>query len=165
MALEDLTVLICDPDPAQRGAISQLAEENGFAVVGEVDRIHDGIEVGRLVGPNLAVISDELAYAEGLTGVREFHEALPSVEILFITRDESVTDEAREAGAFGVLYRDRLDELPGALGRVGEWIASADERPRNERRTGRDRRTRQDWRQVTSERRQGDRRDRENPEG
>jgi hypothetical protein len=45
---------------------------------------------------------------------------------------------------------------------VREWLATADERPRGERRTGKDRRQKLDWNKVTSERRSGDDR-RESP--
>lgn len=160
MAIDELTVLICEADTFARSVAASEAELAGYTVVGETDRLPHGIELARLVGPNLVVVGDDLPQAEGLIALREFKAELPTAEVLLLTRDESAWADATQAGAFGVIAKARLTELSGAYGRVREWLATADERPRGERRTGKDRRHHQDWNKVTQERRSGeDRRD------
>jgi DNA-binding response OmpR family regulator len=155
VAINELTVLICEADAIARSVVAREAEAAGYTVVGETDVLPHGIELARLVGPNLVVVGDDLPQAEGLIALREFKAELPTCEVLLLTRDESAWADATEAGAFGVIAKARLSELSGAYGRVRDWLTTADERPRGERRTGKDRRHHQDWNKVTQERRTG----------
>jgi len=155
VAVDDLTVLLCDLDPDSRVLTARAATAAGFDVAGETDRLPDALELTKLVGPNLVVVTDEIPFGEGLGSLRQFKREFPTIEVLLVTRDESIEGEARDAGAFGVLFRFKPDEYEGAFNRVKAWLESADERPRAERRTGKDRRNQQDWNQVTSERRSG----------
>jgi CheY-like chemotaxis protein len=162
VALDELTVLLCDVDPANRALTARAARVGGFDVAGETDHLPDALELARLTGPNLVVVTDEIPYAEGLGALRQFKESFPSTEVLLVTKDESIEGEARAAGAFGVLFRLKPDDYEGAFGRARTWLESADERPRAERRTGKDRRQREEWNKVTSERRSGS--DRRHPD-
>src|SRR5262245_38801212 len=110
-------MLICELDPISRSAAVREAESAGYTVVGVTDRLPHGLELARMVGPNLVLVGDDLPHAEGLEALREFKAELPTCEVILLTRDESAWADATDAGAFGVVARARLDELGGALGR------------------------------------------------
>lgn len=156
MSSPELTAIVCDGEPDTRSVVVRLAEDAGYEVVGAVDTAPDAIALTRMLQPQLVVIDQDLPYLTGLAVLPQLKEASPSTEVLLLTRDETLRDVAMEAGAFGVVYRTRLSELSGALGRAREFLETADERPAGERRTGKDRRQHQDWNKVTSERRRGE---------
>lgn len=150
------TALVCLNEPEARSLVLRLADEAGFEVVGAVDKAIDAIDLAAMVHPTVVLLDQELPGMNGLEAIPEIREAEPEAEVLLITRDERLHDEAMRAGAFGVVYKSRLPELSGALRRVTEFIESTPERGPSERRTGKDRRQQQDWSRVTSERRSGE---------
>jgi DNA-binding NarL/FixJ family response regulator len=162
MADSPLTAVVCEGKPDLLSVFVQLTTEAGFEVVGAVDKAIDAIEMAKMLSPALMVVDQDLPYLSGLEALPQLRQVAPGVEVLLVTGDETLHDEAMRAGAFGIVYKTKLHELSGALRRVKEFIETADERDPAERRTGKDRRQRQDWNKVTSERRSG--RDRRQPD-
>jgi DNA-binding NarL/FixJ family response regulator len=150
------TAIVCENEPEVRTLVTRLVVDAGFEVAGAVDKAIDAIELARLVRPTVVVVDHDLPGLPGLEAIPELLEAAPDSEVLLVTNDDRLYDEAMQAGAFGVVYKSRLPELSGALGRVVEFRENAGERDPSERRTGKDRRQRHDWNKVTSERRSGD---------
>jgi DNA-binding NarL/FixJ family response regulator len=155
MGDETFTALVCDGEPDTLSVVTRVTGEAGFDVVGVVDKARDAIEVARMAKPRLVVIDQDLPYLTGLEALPEIRAAAPGVEVLLLTRDETLHDDAMRAGAFGIVYKTKLSELSGALRRVKEFLEGSGDRDPNERRTGKDRRHHQDWNKVTSERRSG----------
>lgn len=155
--------VICASTPELTALAVHEAERAGFEVEGVNDHPDGARRLIELVQPALVVLEHELGVGSGLVALPELHAALDGGEILFVSWDRDIRDQAVEAGAFGVVYKSDLDELPGALGRLVAWLEGAADRPPGERRSGVDRRRRQDWQQVTRERRSGV--DRRSPDG
>jgi DNA-binding response OmpR family regulator len=154
-----MTAVVCEADESTRHLMSNMVREAGYEVVGEADRAFEAVELTRILTPSLVVIDQDLPFVTGLEVLTDLKDSSARCEVLLVTRDEGVRDEATSAGAFGVVYKTKLHELSGALARAKEFLEGSGERPDDERRTGRDRRQKQDWQQVTSERRKQSRRD------
>jgi two-component system OmpR family response regulator len=149
--------VVADAEPDTLQIVSRAVEEAGYEVITATGNGPDTIAVVTEFRPDLLVLDVDLPYLSGLDALTEIKAASPETEVLILTRDESLHDRATGSGAFGVVYKTRLTELAGALGRVTAFLDS--DRSPGERRTGSDRRQAQDWNKVTSERRQGDRRE------
>src|SRR5690606_7030570 len=123
MTEPSFTAVVCDDEPDMLTVFADQAEAAGFEVLGAADTAILAIDLARMLKPSLAVIDQDLPYAAGLEAIPELREASPGVEVLLVTRDETLHDQAMAAGAFGIVYKTRLTELAGALGRAKEFIA------------------------------------------
>ncbi|MDZ7733032.1 MAG: response regulator [Acidimicrobiia bacterium] len=148
-----LRAVVADADSDKLGFVSDAAETAGYEVLAATDNGPDMLTLVEQYHPDLVLLDEDLHYLTGLDALPEIRESSPSTEVILLTRDEELRELAMRAGAFGVVYKTRLTELPGALGRAREFLES--DRAPGDRRTGRDRRRRQDWQQVTRERRSG----------
>jgi DNA-binding NarL/FixJ family response regulator len=160
---EVFTSAICASDDMVRQVIAASVRQAGYDIRSETVQGADLVESCRYLGPDLIVVDNDLPWRSGIDWIPELRDAHPTTAILLVANDPGIRDHAVESGAFGVVYKQQLSELDGALGRARAWLADPELRKPGERRTGRDRRVRQDWNKVTSERRTGD--DRRDVEG
>lgn len=110
-------------------------------------------------GPDVIVVEHDLVGPSGRDAVPGLRAASPAAKVLLVVNEEWTPRDLGSSGAFAVVTRSRLGELVTELDGVDRWIAGhgtgADGA---DRRTGRDRRVRQDWGKVGWERRTGERR-------
>jgi DNA-binding NarL/FixJ family response regulator len=147
--------LVCSADTLVRQTMSATVVKADYELVGETDDGPSTIELSRMVKPDLLVIDNDLPWRPGVEWVADLAADHPLAAILLLANDQGIRERAVECGAFGVVYRNNLSELSGALGRARAWLEDPERRKLGERRTGRDRRQRQEWAKVTTERRSG----------
>jgi len=152
---EAFKALVCAADSMIRQTLASGVIQGGYELVGETDSGQATEELAKLVQPDLILIDNELPWRPGVEWVATLADDHPLAAIFLIANDASIRDRAVTQGAFGVVYRYQLSELAGALGRAHAWLSDDTRRQVGERRTGRDRRQRQEWSKVTTERRSG----------
>jgi hypothetical protein len=139
--------------------IERLVIDAGFEVVGQAEV---AVNAERLIGyhePDIVVVENELLGITGVQAMPDLHAASPSSQFVLVVADDWTPANRGEVGAFSVMTRSRLTELGLELGALDEWLQdNADSDVDGERRTGRDRRVKQDWSKVGWERRSGQRR-------
>jgi DNA-binding NarL/FixJ family response regulator len=154
-AADVFTSAICASDDTVRQVIAVAVTNAGYDLVSETTQGAALVESARFIGPDVIVLDNDLPWRPGIEWLPELHEAHPTCAILLVANDPGIRNHAVEIGAFGVVYKNQLSELEGALARARAWLSDPELRKPGERRTGRDRRTKQDWNKVTSERRSG----------
>lgn len=154
--------LVCASDSMIREAAAAAVTAAEYDLVAETSSVADTLEMLKLISTDLIVIDNDLPRALAIEWLSDLHESAPLAAILLIANDEAILDRAMRDGAFGVVYKKELSELSGALQRARAWLNDPDLRKPGERRTGSDRRRKQDWGKVTSERRSGE--DRRGPD-
>jgi two-component system nitrate/nitrite response regulator NarL len=126
-----IRVLLVDDHTSVRQALSIVFErESDCSVVAQVGSLDEARDV--LDGYDVAVVDLDLHNGDGVTLIRELHEANPIGTILTLT---SSTDRKRyalavEAGASGVLHKSmKLSEIIGAMRCLGSGgqVHTADE--------------------------------------
>lgn len=140
--------------------IERLVTDAGFEVVGQAET---AVNAERLVGhfaPDIVVVENELVGMTGVEAMSYLREASPTSQFVLIVADDWTPTNRGEVGAFAVMTRGRLAELGSELGALDHWLDEHADRTAAEldRRTGRDRRIKQDWSKVGWERRTGPRR-------
>jgi len=140
--------------------IERLVADAGYDVVGQADV---AVNAEHLIGhyrPDIVVVENELSGLTGVEALTQLREASPSTQFVLIVADDWTPTDRGELGAFAVLTRSRLADLGDELGVLDRWLKERAELPGSsqERRTGRDRRVKQEWSKVGWERRRGPRR-------
>ena len=117
-----INVLLVNDHTAVREALAIVFErEPDCTVVAQAVSLDEAR--GALDGYDVAVVDFDLDHGDGVTLIRELHQANPHGTILALTAS---TDRARfaravEAGASGVVHKSaRLSEIIGAMRCLGE---------------------------------------------
>lgn len=110
-------------------------------------------------GPDVIVVEHDLVGPSGRDAIPGLRAASPAAKVLLVVNEEWTPRDLGSSGAFAVVTRSRLGELVTELDGVDRWIAGhGPGTVDTDRRTGRDRRIRQDWSKVGWERRTTERR-------
>lgn len=101
------TILIVDDDSFLHKVLEKILTIAGHTVVGHA---YDGAEaIERYIQlnpkPDIILMDHRMPVMNGATATRELRKLSPSVRILFVSADETVKDEAIEAGALGFLTK------------------------------------------------------------
>lgn len=159
------TMVVCDTDRATLSQLEWSAEAAGFEIVAECTNGPNALEVCRMVQPDVLVLAVEIPGVSTWDVLAELPHRSPETEVLLLSFDHEIRDEARHMGLFGGICRHNLGvDLDGALGRLADYLDRPG-RASHDRRSGHDRRHHQDWLAVTSQRRSGNdrRRDDQGP--
>ena len=129
----------------------------GFEVVGSAPLAVNGEQLVRGLRPDLVVVENDLVGETGFESIPHLREACPTAHVLLIVTEDWAPSETDPTGNFAVATWNQLGELVDDL---ADWVRTQHEGPvpGEERRSGGDRRVRQDWSKVGWERRVGTRR-------
>jgi DNA-binding NarL/FixJ family response regulator len=112
-------VLVADDHHVVRhGLLVLLDSERGVEVVGEAAETAGLLREVFALHPNVLALDLRLPGCSVCDTIRRLRAELPETEIVVLTMDESaqVARRALDAGAIGVVLKDRADtELPGAI--------------------------------------------------
>ena len=113
-----VSVLIVDDDPFIHKVLERILEIGNVEVIGHA---FDGVEAVETFvklnpKPDVILMDHRMSVMNGITATREIKNIDPKARILFISADETVKDDAMEAGAFGFLTKpSRSVELFAAI--------------------------------------------------
>jgi DNA-binding NarL/FixJ family response regulator len=113
----EIPVILGEPRPLMRVALSRCLTENGFSVRGEGDDAAAMIDLALAERPPLCVLASDLP-GSPITAIVAIRSALPDTRILVMTEHESVSEafEALRMGASGYLSKNiSYDALPRAM--------------------------------------------------
>jgi DNA-binding NarL/FixJ family response regulator len=102
-------IVIADDHPLfRRGLVEAIRQERDFAVVGEAENAADAWRLIETLKPDVAVLDIEMGGEHSMSIARKAREAGLPVRVLFLTmhREESIFNEAIDAGAAGYLLKD-----------------------------------------------------------
>jgi DNA-binding NarL/FixJ family response regulator len=134
-------------------AIEHLVEKAGFDVVGRSDTAVNGERLAAYHLPDLVVVEHALKGEPGWDALPHLRRASPdSKVVLLLAEDGSSADHTRVDGCAITTYA-QLQDLAADGGDLRAWIDAAVTVEAANRRSGRDRRTRQDWSVVGFEKR------------
>jgi two-component system, NarL family, response regulator NreC len=101
-------VLVDDHKMVREGLVVLLRGAPDIAVVGEAENGVAAVELAHRVSPGVVVLDLDMPGGDGLTALREFARALPSIHVLVLTMytEQERLLSALEAGARGYLTKD-----------------------------------------------------------
>lgn len=144
--------------------IESLVASAGYTVVGAAQTAVNGEMLLTHIArkdraPDVVVVENDLVGPTGWDSIPGLRAASPTTQVLLVVTEDWTPRDLGSSGAFAVVTRSRLGELVTELDGVDRWIADqAVSTIDTDRRTGRDRRLRQDWTKVGWERRVDQRR-------
>jgi DNA-binding NarL/FixJ family response regulator len=119
-----LRVLVVDDHSAFRRALtSALRMVKSIEVAGEAGGGVAAAQQAQALAPDLVIMDLSMPDLNGIAAMREIHQAMPELPIVFLTAhaDPGVEREAREAGASGFLAKGgSLEDLLIVLHEVAE---------------------------------------------
>lgn len=100
-------VLIVDDGTALRALLRTLLSNEGFKVVADLDRGHAVLATIEKTQPDLVCLDYNLPDTDGMTLLRQIHQAYPHIAVVMITgsSDLKLHAESAEAGAAGFLRK------------------------------------------------------------
>jgi DNA-binding NarL/FixJ family response regulator len=152
-----LHVLLCDQDPVARRTLGDVATAVGFTVVAETNNVIEALQLAGPLDATLVMLTTESLMGNPVEILSEFPEGPAATEVVLITADPAVRARAGQAGVYTVAGHGDLAAVERSTAALADSLASGERRRATDRRMG-DRRSRQDWSQVISERRRGGRR-------
>jgi two-component system response regulator DesR len=127
-----IRVLLAEDQAMVRGALSALlSREKDIAVVAEVARGDEVVQIALLTQPDIALLDIEMPGGDGLAAAQALQKALPGCRSVILTTfgRSGYLRRAMESGAVGFLLKDApASELAIALRRVmcGERVVDPD---------------------------------------
>jgi AmiR/NasT family two-component response regulator len=152
-----LHVLLCDQDPVARRTLGDVATAVGFTVVAETNNVIEALNLAGPLDATLVMLTTESLMGNPVEILAEFPEGPANTEVVLITADPAIRARAGQAGVYTVAGHGDLATVERSTGALAEALASGERRRALDRRAA-DRRVRQDWSQVISERRRTARR-------
>jgi DNA-binding NarL/FixJ family response regulator len=153
-----LRALICDHDATLRRTLGGFSEDAGFEVVAEVDNVIEALQILAATRATLVLLTAESLATNPMAIVAELRQGDPPAEVILLAPEDSSRDQALELGLFDLTLHGDAEALVEALSAVALILRTGERRRRPERRTGTERRERQDWSKVTAQRRDVQRR-------
>lgn len=140
--------------------LESLVLAAGYEIVGTAETGVNGEHLVAHLRPDVVVVENDLVGEPGWFAIPRLRAASPSTQVLLVVTEDWTPRDLGSTGAFAVVTRARLGELVEELDDLAGWITKAEATAgaADERRTGRDRRHRQDWTKVGWERRHATRR-------
>jgi DNA-binding NarL/FixJ family response regulator len=108
------SVLVVDDDAEFRALAARLLTANGLRVIGEADSVSAALAAAGRVKPCGVLVDAQLPDGDGITLAREL-AALPwrpRIVLTSVDRDIVTADNARRAGATGVVNKVDLASAP-----------------------------------------------------
>jgi DNA-binding NarL/FixJ family response regulator len=117
MSNQQRRVVIVDDHPVFRATVRDLLERRGFAVVGEADGAHAGLQAVEASAPDAVVLDVQLPDGNGIDVCRMLTEANPGLTVLLVSADGDQGRWASDCGAIGFLPKAQLGsaDLVGLL--------------------------------------------------
>ncbi len=152
-------VLVVDADPRWATAVENRVKHHpSFKVLAVTGTASNAFALIEQLTPSAIVLAVELSGTSGFDALPTIRRLAPQAEVILFSQATDARELAGHFDVFGSLSKfNAAQEFDGALDRLAEFLALPAE-SRNQRRTGVDRRRRQDWNKVTSERRSSERR-------
>ena len=99
----DVRVLIADDHAAVRGAVRDLLQRGGIAVVGEAANGQEALHLYKRLYPDIVVLDISMPLLNGFEVARQLSELSPAAKIIFLTghASEDLVCEALRAGSVG----------------------------------------------------------------
>jgi DNA-binding NarL/FixJ family response regulator len=160
IAIEQHPVLIVDNDAQWATAIETRVNQHPrlvvMAVTGAAPQAFELLEREHI---NAVILTVELDGMSGIAALPEIRAIAPHCEIILLSRAADSSELASRFNVFGAVSKYSAErDFDGMIGRLADQL----DHPANEaeqRRAGPERRIAQDWQQVTSQRRQTERRE------
>ncbi len=135
-------------------AVEHLVEKAGYEVVGRSDTAVNGERLAAHHQPDLVVVDHALRGEPGWDTLPHLRRASPASRVvLLVAHDESSADDLLRVDGCAITTHAQLQNLAADGVDLRTWIDAATVVESDDRRTGRDRRTRQDWSLVGFEKR------------
>lgn len=140
--------------------LEPLVESAGYSVAGVASIGVNGEHIVEYMQPDVIVVENELTGEQGWQLLARFNDLSPASKVVLVVADGWAPSEVGAVGAFAVLARNNIGSIVEVLHDLDTWIDVhvADGTVQSDRRSGRDRRSHQDWTKVGWERRGGRRR-------
>jgi len=119
------TVVVCDDDPALRGAISKLCNEVGMEVVAETDVAGDAAMLVRRFDVSVLVIDTSLSAGSGESALELIRDEGVHPQIIVFSMYADDVPRLRSLGAREVIAKPDLLALRAALERVSAAVTTA----------------------------------------
>lgn len=152
-------VLIVDSDPRWATAIeNRITAHPRFEVAAVAGMVGHGVELLEKLQPSAVMLAVELMGTSGLEAIPIIRRIDPTCEIVLLSQGANARELASHFKVFGSVSKFRAaQEFDGVINRLA---TSLDQPAKGEkqRRTGEERRKKQEWNKVTSERRSEERR-------
>ena len=105
-------VLLVDDSPETRGALRELLEAQGIAIVGEAGDGAVGIERAKQLMPDVVLMDIRMPGMGGIEATEIITSTLPHTRVIVLTTfdDESVRRRAGEAGATDYLVKGKVPQ-------------------------------------------------------
>jgi DNA-binding NarL/FixJ family response regulator len=99
--------MVVDDEPVMRGAVRELLEDVGFAVVAVAGDGRRAVELARRVVPDAVLMDVRMPEMDGLEATRRIRTMLPGVQVVLLSAydDPSFKTTAKAAGAFAYLVK------------------------------------------------------------
>jgi hypothetical protein len=155
-----LRAIICDADAWTRRPLAVAATDAGFEVLGEATAFADAGRDALRFDATLLVVTDASLGLDGVAALASLRTGDEPPEVV-IVGDVHLREPAKAQGAFGVVERGDAEALALVLQEVRDLLVTGERRAAasgGDRRSGQDRRERQEWSKVTTERRSGEER-------
>ena len=106
-------VVLVDDDDAIRNAMKPLLERMAIDVVGEATDGFEALDIVERVKPDVVLMDVRMPGKNGFEAARDIKEAMPAVQVVFVTayEDPHPTESAAAAGAYAYLLKDSSPEL------------------------------------------------------
>jgi DNA-binding NarL/FixJ family response regulator len=150
--------LICDQDMVLRRTLGELVTDVGFDVVGESSNVIEVLQQAVGSRATLVVLTIESLMLNPLEIIAELRQGADPPEVIVVSNDGAARAHALAVGACALTMHGDAEALTAAAAAVADVLSTGERRRRRERRTGQERRLRQDWSQVTCQRRLSDKR-------
>jgi DNA-binding NarL/FixJ family response regulator len=115
----DTRIVIADDHPLfRRGLAEAIRQERGFTIVGEAETAADALHLIETLRPDVAVLDIEMGGEHSLSIAKDIRDRGLGVRVLFLTmhREESIFNEAIDAGAAGYVLKDAASrEIAAAI--------------------------------------------------
>ena len=146
---------ICDGDELLRRTLGDLVKEVGFEVVGESANVIQALDRVAQAKPTLVVLTIESLVLNPMEIIAELRQGDQPPEVIVVSPDEAARAHALAVGAFDLTAHGDAKGLMEAAAAVAHVLTTGERRIHRERRSGQERRQRQDWSKVISQRRTG----------
>lgn len=117
--MTDTRIVIADDHPLfRRGLAEAIRQERGFTIVGEAETVAEALHLIETLRPDVAVLDIEMGGEHSLSIAKEVRDRGLGVRVLFLTmhREESIFNEAIDAGAAGYVLKDAASrEIAAAI--------------------------------------------------
>jgi DNA-binding NarL/FixJ family response regulator len=100
-------VVLVDDDAPARRLLGQALAEEGIAVVGESDTVEAGVEMSRVLRPEVVLMDLRLPDGSGIEATRRIKLDVPYIQVLLLTAydGELPSRSAHAVGAYAYLVK------------------------------------------------------------